>query len=313
MLTRKTAVLVKVEGTYDTDPTPTVAANAILVNNVNLKIAGEVLERDFYKSSLSNIAFARGLKHAELSFTTEMKGTGTRGSLPATGWEGTLFRGCGMAETVVASTRVAYTPVSTGFEGVTIWVYKDGIYHKINGCRGDFELVFEVGKYPTINWDMKGLYTAPADATPAAQTFSSVVPPTVLSAGLTVETTAYASGVVEKVQIKMNNEIVMRKSMNDATGLLEWLLTGRKPSGSLDPEAVLEATYPFWARWAAGTQVALNLGPIGATSGNIITVTAPKLQFQEINYADRSGQLAYDIPFSLAMNAGDDELVITFT
>jgi hypothetical protein len=313
MLTRKTVVLAKVETVYGTDPTPTVSANAILVQDVNIKIAGEVLERDFYKSSLSRMAFARGLRYADVSLTTELKGTGTRGSLPATGWEGTLFRACGMAETVVAATRVAYAPISTGFEGVTLYVYKDGLLHKCTGCRGSFTLNFEVGKYPTAKWDMKGIYNAVADSTPATQTWSSVVPPTVLSAGLTLDTTSYANGVVEKVEIAMNNDVVMRKSMNDATGLLEWLITGRKPGGSLDPEAVLEATYTFWARWAAATQVALNLGPIGASSGNIITVTAPKLQFKEINYADRNGQLAYNIPFDLAMNAGDDELVVTFT
>lgn len=317
MLTRKTSILVKIETVYGTPATPTAAANAILVNDVNLKIAGEVLERDFYKSSLSRMPFARGMKHAEISFTTELKGTGTRGSLPAVGWEGTLFRGCGMAETIVASTRVAYAPVSASMEGVTLQVYKDGLYHVLSGCRGTFAMNFEVGKYPTVKWDMKGLYSAVTDATVATtQAFSTVVPPTCLSAGLSLIDSAAtfgSSAIVEKVEIAMNNDLAMRKSINSADGLFEWMITGRKPGGSFDPEAITQATYATWTKWAAATQHALNLGPIGSASGNIITVTAPALQYRDIDYADRNGILAYQIPFDLAMSAGDDELVITFT
>jgi hypothetical protein len=317
MLTRRTVMLAKVEGTYGTDPTPTAASNAILVNDVNLKIAGEVLERDFYKSSLSRLAFARGLKHAEISFGTELKGTGTRGSLPATGWEGTLFRGCGFAETVVASTRVAYAPVSTGFEGVTLYVYKDGIFHKCTGCMGEkVELNFETGKYPTAKWSFKGIYNTAVDATPSTQTFNATVPPTCLSGGLTVISSANTlstAAVVEKVQIVIDNTLAMRKSINEATGILGWTITDRKISGSFDPETILEATYPFWGKWSMAVQHALNLGPIGSTSGNIITNTAPAIQFRDIDYGERNGQMIYQIPFDMAMSAGDDEYVITFT
>lgn len=317
MLTRRTVMLAKVEASYGVDPTPTVAANAILVNDVNLKIAGEVLERDFYKSSLSKMAFARGIKHAEVSFGTELKGTGTRGTLPSTGWEGTLFRGCGFAETVVASTRVAYAPVSTGFEGMTLWVYRDGIYHKINGCMGDkIDLTFEVGKYPVAKWSFKGLYATPTDSTPSTQSFSSVVPPTCLSGALTVTASAgtlSTAGIVEKVQITVDNTLAMRKSINEATGILGWTITDRKISGSFDPEVITEASYAFWARWAAATQSVLNLGPLGATSGNMITIGAPAIQYRDLDYQDRSGQLVYQIPFDLAMSTGDDEFTVTFT
>lgn len=313
MITRRTALLAKVETVYGTDPTPTVSANSILVKNVSLKPTGDILERDFIQSSLSSLQFVRGAKWVDLSFECELKGTGVRGELPAYGWEGTLFRACGMAETVVASTRIAYAPVSTGFESATLWVYKDSIYHKINGWRGDFTITYEVGKYGVIKFEGQGFYVAPTDASPSAQTFSSVVPPVALSAGLTLDTTTYASASVEKIEFKMGNKLAQRKSMNSDSGLTEILIHGRDPGGSFDPEAVTEATYPFWSKWSAATAIALNLGPIGSTSGNIITIGAPKMQLNDLVYGDRNGILTYDVPFSLAGNAGDDELTITIT
>lgn len=310
MLTRKTVVLAKIESSYGVDPTPTPVANCILIKDVDVKPVGETLKRDFLRASLSQLQFVRGTKEVELSFKTELKGTGTRGVLPAFGWEGPLFRACGMSETVSAATSIVYAPVSTSFESVTLYIYKEGIFHKVLGCRGSFKINFEVGKYAEVEWTFRGLYTAPADATPAAQTVSSISPPVVLSAGLSV---GGYSPVAERIEIDINNSLASRKSINSATGILEQIITGREPQGSFDPEVATEATHPFWANWAAATAQALNIGPIGSTSGNIVTVAAPKLQPADLSYTDRNGIIAYQYGFALAMNSGDDELTITIT
>lgn len=310
MLTRKTVILAKVETTYGQDATPTPSANALLVRDVDIRPTGEVVERDFYRSVLSRLPFVRGIKGVELSFTTELKGTGTAGSLPSWGWEGELLRACGMSETINAGTSIVYEPVSTGFESCTIYVYKDGIFHKVLGCRGSFTLRGEVGKYLEAQFTFRGLYQAPTDANPAAQTFSSVVPPVLLSAGCSI---GGYSPVFTRIEIAMNNELGRRLDANDSNGLKEILITGRAPGGSLDPETVTEATKAFWNEWAAATAQALSIGPVGSTAGNKIQITAPKLQYENITYGDREGILTYEIPFRLAMDSGDDELTITFS
>jgi len=310
MLTRKTVILAKIESEYGTDPVPTPAVNAILVKDVDIKPAGELTERDFLRSSLSPLPFVMGMKEVDVSFATELKGTGTRGALPAWGWEGELLRACGLHETVTATTKIEYLPVSEGFESCTLYVYKDGVFHKITGCRGTFTINGSVGKYLGIKWSFKGIYNAPVDASPAAQMFSSVIPPLLFSAGLTLD--AYAP-VATAIEIAMNNDLGKRTDLNTATGLKEIMITGRKPGGSLDPETVTEASYAFWNKWENASVAALNIGPIGSTQGNIITITAPKLQYKEISYGDREGLLTYQVPFQLAMNSGDDELKITIT
>lgn len=309
MLTRKTVILAKVEGTYGQDATPTPSANAILVKNVDVKPVGELVERDFLRTTLSPLEFVRGMKEHELSFETELKGTGSAGATPSWGWEGELLRACGLDETINTGVDISYEPVSASFESVTIYVYKDGIFHKLLGCRGTFVISGTVGQYLTVRWTFRGLYVAPTDTSPGAQTFSSIKPPVLLSAGLTI---ASYSPVATSIEVAANNDLGRRTDINDAAGVKEILITGRKPGGSFDPESVLEATHPFWADWSAATAKALNIGPIGSTAGNKITITAPKLQLEEISYGDREGLQTYETPFRLAMSSGDDELKIKF-
>jgi hypothetical protein len=310
MLTRKTVILAKVETTYGTDSTPTPSANAILVKNVGVRPIGESVERDFYRASLSPLEFVRGMKEYELTFETELKGTGSAGAVPSWGWEGELLRACGMDETIQASVDIVYGPVSASFESVTIYVYKDGLFHKLLGCRGTFTINFpSVGQYATVRWTFRGMYATPTDASPGAQTFSSIKPPVFLSAGITI---ASYSPVATRMEIAMNNEIGRRTDANYSEGIKEFTITNRRPGGSFDPESVTEATHPFWADWAAANAKALNVGPLGSTAGNKITITAPKLQLDEISYGDREGTATYEIPFRLAQDSGDDELEIKF-
>lgn len=310
MLTRKTVILAKVESVYGQDPTPTPAANALLVKDVDLRVDGEMVERDFLRATLSPLEFVRGMKEIELAFSTELKGTGTAGSLPSWGWEGELLRACGFSETITPGVSIVYEPVSSSFEAVTLYLYMDGIFHKILGCRGTPVLTWERGRYANMRWTMRGLYAAPVDATPGAQTFSSVKPPVLLSAGITI---GGYSPVATAVEIALNNALGRREDANSATGLKEILITGRAPGGSLNPETVTEATKAFWNEWELATAQAINIGPVGGTGGNQIQIAAPKAQYESIGYGDREGLLTYEIPLRLAQDTGDDELTITFT
>jgi len=310
MLVRKTVVLAKVEATYGTDPVPTPEANALQVYDVDLKAAGDAIQRNFIQSSLSQSQFIRGIRSVEISFKTELKGTGTRGALPTVGWEGTLFRACGMKETVTEGTSIVYSPISTDFESVTLYVYRDGIFHKIVGCMGTFKITGEVGKYLEIEWKFNGIYASPTDASASDEAWSQVKPVTIVGASFSIG--AYAA-ICEKLEIDINNTIAARKSLNAASGLIGFQLTGRSPQGSFDPEVVTEATHGFWAKWESADALALSIGPIGSTSGNIIAIAAPKVQYKDLSYGDRDGVLTYQVPFALAMNAGDDELTITIT
>ena len=142
MLTRRATILAKIESTYGTDPTP-VAGDAVLINNMTIKPNAKFLERNFLRASLSPQAPVVGEKYTEVTFTTELKGSGVATTPPEVG---VLFRACAMQETIGGSS-VSYAPESTpsGFESITIYAYLDGLLHKSTGARGTFELQLTAG------------------------------------------------------------------------------------------------------------------------------------------------------------------------
>jgi hypothetical protein len=280
----------------------------MLISDLDIKPTGEKVERNYLRENLSPLPFVRGIKSVEVSFKTELTGTGSAGVWPTVGWPGILLAACGMGGVGVEGTAISYKPKSSSFGSVTLYVYKDGIFHKVVGCRGSVKLSIEVGKYIVAEWKFSGLYASPTDTSPGSTTFISVIPPVVLAADLTIG--SYAA-VATKVEIDMNVSVAQRKSMNADSGIVGWEVTGRSPQGSFDPEAVLEATHPFWGNWEDAVSAALSL-TIGATAGNIIEITAPAIQALDQVYGDRDGILTYSVPFALAGNDGDDEIEIVF-
>lgn len=306
MLIRKCTLLGKIEGTYGVDASPVPATDAILAKGTDVRVLGEELVRDFERSSLSPLPHVIGEKYAELKFQTEIKGSGAAGTAPEIG---KLFRGCGFAETTIPATSNAYDPSSASFSSLTFYVYRDGILHKLTGARGTFEVDVTVGKNGAIAWTFQGIYNAVTDVALVSGTYVSALPPVVLSAAFSV---GGYSAVATKLALNMANELAFRRDMSAVTGIREILITGWDGrGGSFDPEAVLEATHPFYANWASANQAALSV-TIGASAGNRCVITAPKAQYKSIAPGDRDKIYVYEVPIRLAQNAGDDEVKFLF-
>ncbi len=305
MLTRKAVILAKIETTYGTDATPTVGNDSILCSVPQITPDGEKIIRDFVRSSLSPLGHSIGVKTFNIKFKAELKGSGAAGTPPEID---PLLRACGLDDTIVASTSVAYTPISENFESATIYFYRDGLLHKLLGCRGTCAVDLPAGKYGVIDFDMTGIYATPTDVALVTGSYNTTMPPVFLSAGLTLG--GYAP-VFTQLQLAMNNQVVKRKDANSSTGLIGLEIVGREPGGSIDPEAVTIATKDFWSAWENGTKEALSC-VAGSVAGNKCTVSAPQIQYGGIGYGDRDGIVTYDLPFTCCLTTGDDELSLKF-
>lgn len=102
-LTQRSLLLFKLESAFNTDAAPTAALNAFLVSNGDVRMEPNVLERNFYRNSLSPLAIGIGRKLVTCTFTHEIKGSGSS----ATPRLGTLLRACGFAETAISNTAGA--------------------------------------------------------------------------------------------------------------------------------------------------------------------------------------------------------------
>lgn len=111
LLTRKRAILAKIETTYGADPTPTGAINAILMSNITVSpMETNLVQRNNIKAYLGNNPSVLAAIYAKVAFDVEVAGSGTPGTAPA---YGPLLRACGMSETLLG-TAVAGTAVAGG-------------------------------------------------------------------------------------------------------------------------------------------------------------------------------------------------------
>jgi len=309
MLEEQYLMLVKEETEYGTDPTPTPAANAILVSKPSFKEVAALAERAGAGGSLSPLAAKLGSNSTELTFQTELKGSGSAGTAPRIG---DLFEACGALETVSAGSSVTYSPASASFKSVTIYLYKATRLHKITGARGNAKLVMGANKQPMVEFSMKGLYTAPTTVTfPTTQDFEDTVAP--VCKGETITLNGVGTLAIENTELDFGNNVALLPSKIAATGIGTCEITGRKPKLSVNPESVAIATLDIRALMLT-TPVAYSEA-IGATAGNIITVSVPKFNIEAPEYGEREGKTIETLKGSCcrSADAGNDEWRVTFS
>lgn len=101
LLHRKRVLLAKIESTYGVDSTPTGAANAIAIHNLNITPQdADFADRDLVRPYIGRSEQLPAAFRAMVDFEVEIAGAGTAGTAPA---YGPLLRSCGFAETLLAS------------------------------------------------------------------------------------------------------------------------------------------------------------------------------------------------------------------
>jgi hypothetical protein len=308
MLTKRTVILAKIEGTYGSDSTPTNSADAVAVWDFDPKINPDMKERGLSGADISPYPDVRGKTSCEFSFTIELKGSGTAGTAPRIS---PILRACGLPETIVSSTSVTYGVMAATQESCTIYGYVDGILYKFLGCAGDPELIFSNGEVIQIKCNMKSLYALPTDSAIVTPTYDTTEP--LVCKGATFTFGSYAA-IIEKLNIKLNNTVAERPDFNQTEGVKGFQISERNPEGSMTIEAILRATTnaDFLSYFHSQTVKALSLS-LGATAGNIVTVTAPKCYCGAPVVGDRDGIRTFEIPFKIRRNSGNDELSIALT
>ena len=308
-LTRKRLLLAKTEATYGTDPVPTGAANAILVRNLDITpLQSDIVQRELIRPYLGNYEQLLAQTRVQVTFEVELAGSGAAGTAPA---YGVVLKACGLSETISAGVSATYAPVSATFSSVTLYFFQDGIRHNVTGARGSFTLNASVGAIPTIAFEMTGIYNAPTDTALAAPTYANQASPLIFKNGNTTSFTAFGyAAALQSIDLNMSNEIIYRELVG---GTKEVLITDRKPSGTLQVEAVSLATKDYFT-----TSTGSTLGSItfqhGTTAGNRATLTMAQSDLADASYTDMDGITMLNLPYvATPTAAGNDELSLVFT
>lgn len=130
---RNTAVLVKMESVYGTDPVPVPGTDAILLRKFTCKQEIKYVNNPEVRPYMGKGSDLVGATYITGSFEVALAGSGA-GSTPPM-W-GRFLRGAAFAETVgVTPARVDYTLITTALESATLYYYDDGVLKKGLGMR----------------------------------------------------------------------------------------------------------------------------------------------------------------------------------
>lgn len=303
---------VKEESVYGSDPTPTIASNAIQAENIKVSYKGDVQERGIQQADISPVTPVMGKRWIEVSFDVEVKGSGSVG---VAGKLGDMFEACGMLETASVGSSVVNTPNSGVMKSITMYVYDipdtgSARLHKITGARGTFTLKMNAGQIAKLSFNFMGIYNAQTDVTPpGTPTFESTLPPIVQSASLTLN--SVTSLIVQSLELNAGVGVEQSEDVNSAGGIKAFNIVKRNPTCKISPEAVTASTYDFRGDLISATERALSV-VIGSVAGNKVTITAPKVTIDSVDDGGRNGVRTDEVGLRLNRNAGNDELVLTW-
>ncbi len=279
----------------------------------------EMNEREVTQPSFSQIQQKAGEQSAQVTFSTELKGSGVAGTAPPN--LSVLLQACGFSEVIVGATSVTYAPVSEDIPSVTIEVLEGSVdsgagtvkRKRLLGARGTVSFTAVKGQPVLANFVFTGKYVEPDDIA-AFFAVPSIGPLPLSFLNAAVSILGVGTHKIQNLELDMANEIVMRNDVNEPTGNSEALYVARKPVGSADPEQVATATDNFFADWTDEVLAAISYALTGS-AGNIVTVTAPNVQITSIGEGDRDSVRIESLDLALIGNSddGDDELALVFT
>jgi len=260
---------------------------------------------------LSPYASIPGARSCRMTFKMEIKGSGAAGTAPAIG---KYLRACGLGETVNAGVSVVYQRAlnqpSVSLAAYDIPPTGSNLRKLMRGARGTFRLNPKVGEPGMLEFDFLGVEDGVTDATGITPTgLETTKPPALLSSAFTMQSYAHK---ISNFSIDAGNVLAMREDITKAEGYFSCLITDTEAVFSMDPEKELVATHDYHGIWKAGTEAALSVA-LGATAGNICTITAPKCQYTNVQPGTRNGIEIFTVTGKFNRSSGNDELVFTFT
>lgn len=205
-----------------------------------------------------------------------------------------------------------YQPVTAGpsaQKSDTTYFWKDSILHKLVGIVGTWSLTAEVGKIALIDFKLSGLWADPVDSVLPAPTLTELVG--VQAMGMGVKIGSYTP-VCTALKLDLGAKVSKRNDINASEGLIGLYISGREPSGSLDPEVDKLATYNPWNLWKSGTKSAIS-GYLGTAPGNRAAFYVGAAQRADLKYGSREGIATYAESYSpCKVRSGDDEMYLCF-
>lgn len=315
-----TVILAKIEATYGSDPTPTGAANAILVTNQSApRLVANNVDRALVRGYYGGNQQLVGTRVLTVGFDVEIAGSGTPTTAPD--W-GPLMRACGFTQTSQTAS-MDYTPISTisgvTNTSVTIYYYLDGQLYKLLGARGNMPTItLGIGARPVFRFEFTGLdggLTAATNATPTLSRFSTPVVVTDANTLMTLGSITYtaATGVLSGgteypnrgLSVSIGNNVVHQPLLGAET--VE--ITGREVTCEAEFDLTAAQAVTFNTDVLANTNTGFGITH-GTSAGNIVCIHMPAVQRINPEVVDVNGSAFHKYAGRAVPSTGNDEIRI---
>lgn len=302
-------LLAKKQTARGTPATPTAGANAILCRGLTPQpIKGKFVERNLIRGAKGNYGslFAGG--HRVFEFEIELAGSGAAGTAPKFG---PLLMGCQMSETITAGTSVAYQPHGQDGDYMTLIANLDGVEFMMSDAKGTWSIALNSEEIPVLRFTYLGKYHPVVDVNfPSGIDFTGFQQPlTVGDDNTSTFTIAGLDLVTKTFSLDYANQVVWKDLIN-RSGVRA---PDRKPTANAVFEFTKVATRDWVNDVVTGTEMPLVISH-GLDAGNIVSIACPKLQFNaEPSLSDEDKVAMFTGSFAVKPNAGNDEIVLTFT
>ncbi len=295
LLYRKRTVALAPEVTYGTLESLT-ASNAYKFEEADIKIIENFISIPKSDGSLGTDTSPTGAKSTAMTLKNYMHGDGGTGD---SAWAASLFPSVGM---VAASNTYTTSSVSSSWKGLSSAINRDG--RKINGrgMMGNLKMTLVPGQPIMNEWNHLGGWQA--NPTTAAQltgiSFEDVAKPVFArSAAFTLNSSTTISTRISKAVIDLGTNPFLLPDPNAAGGYIGGWLTDIRPTLTIDPEAVLSATYDWWAAMTLETEVTA-VFVAGTATGNTVTITCTNMQLnKKPEEQERNGLLVDALGFQI--------------
>jgi len=325
---RNIVVLAKIENTVGTYTAPSPGTDAVMIgSDVTFRQNVGKLDRDNLREVMGSADNLNGFVYDELTFSTELAGSGTAGTAPA--W-GTLMRAAGFAQTVVGTTLVHYTPISEAMESLSVSYFFGGVRRNMRGTRvRRVVLSLGVNSIPRATWTLIGVPRLSPDN---GLTVASAPSPTLTAWKLPRPVlNEYGAGNVYLGQIlnqatgaltggaehKSKGMTITIENDCGARPFLGWggdncPIVDRDIKVALDFDLDGTQRADFYAACIANTYQSLSqaLGGSGF-SGNTLKFFMPRAQLMEPDTKDDAGLLLSGYTLNVLPDAGNDDIFIT--
>lgn len=300
----------KAETVYGTAPADPFTAVRTLRDPELTPLEGDDLAQEEVRPYLGNDNTRLINKRVMLSFSVYDGNSAAAGTAPAYGG---LFIPCGMNQALVASTSATYSLVNTADPAsVSMRWHQDGMRHQLTGAFGTATWRRTAGGYPVIDFEFQGLYSQPTDtAFPTPITWANQRDPLEVSAANTpLVTINSVARCLAEYEFALNNTITY---MNYAGCTEKFVITDRKPTGSIQVEDVSIATQDIYSLVANSTKVPVVVGHTGGPAGSKISLTTTGNILGKPSFNNRDGVRFVTLPFTPTSADGTSEMTLLYT